>query len=120
MTKVFSRLIFALPLVLIPGIVFAASPVDNYSAIALTSSQYRLVVANLEPVVQRNRSDESLLLNLAMAYRHLGRDAEADALYRRVLSLDNAELDTANGGTISSHVVARRAIAAQPLELSQR
>jgi Flp pilus assembly protein TadD len=119
MNKVIFCWIFAFPLLLAPAVTLAGQPVDNYSANALTTAQYEAVVAKLEPVVKRDRNDESLLLNLAMAYRYTGRDAEATALYQRVLALDNAELDTANGGTMWSHAVARRALA-RPMQISAR
>ncbi len=119
MNKVIFSLIAALPLGLTTTVALAGQPVDNYASAALTSSQFQAVVAKLEPIVQRDRSDESLLLNLAMAYRHTGRNAEATVLYQRVLAMENAELDTAGGGTISSHVVARRALA-RPMQLSAR
>ncbi len=120
MNKVIFRLIAATPLMLASTAAFAGNPVDNYAVTALTGANYQQVVATLEPIVKRDRGDETLLLNLAMAYRHTGRNAEADSLYRRVLMLDDVELDTAMGGTINSHVVARRALATRPIALSQR
>lgn len=119
MNKVFFRTIVALPLMLTPTVTFAGQPVDNYGTAELASAKYDAVVAKLEPIALQNRSDESVLLNLAMAYRHTGRNAEAAVLYRRVLALDNAELETANGGTIMSHVIARRSLA-QRVQLSSR
>ncbi len=120
MNNAISSLTLAASLIMTTASAFAAQPVDNYATVALTTARYDQVVTQLEPLVLRDRSDESLLLNLAMAYRHTGRSAEADALYRRVLLLDDAELDTADGGTISSHVVARRALANQAIQISQR
>jgi Flp pilus assembly protein TadD len=120
MNKVIFRLIVAAPLMLAPAVALAGNPVDNYSATALAGANYQQVVATLEPMAKRDRSDETLLLNLATAYRHVGRHAEADSLYRRVLLLEDVELDTATGGTITSHAVARRALAARPVALSQR
>ena len=120
MNKVFFRSIVAVPLVLASATALAGVPVDNYATAALSTAKFEQVIATLEPIVRRDRSDESLLLNLAMAYRYTGRAAEADMLYRRVLTLDDVELDTANGGTISSHIVARRALAARPTLISQR
>lgn len=119
MNKAFFLTIVAFPLVLAPMAASAGQPVDNYGTADLTSAKYDAVVAKLEPIALQNRSDESVLLNLAMAYRHTGRRAEAVALYRRVLALENAELETADGGTIMSHVIARRGLA-QPLQLSSR
>ncbi len=119
MNKALFRTIVVLPLMFAPAAASAGQPVDNYGTADLSLAKYEAVVAKLEPIAMRNRSDESLLLNLAMAYRHTGRDAEAAALYRRVLELDNVEVETASGGTVLSHVVARRALA-KPLQLSSR
>lgn len=120
MNKVIFRLIVAAPLMLAPAAVLAGEPVDNYAATALADAKYQQVVATLEPMAKRDRSDETLLLNLATAYRNVGRHADADSLYRRVLVLDDVELDTADGSTISSHTVARRGLASRPVALSQR
>ncbi len=119
MNKVIFRLIVGLPLVVAPAVALAGQPVDNYSATALTTAQYHVAVAQLEPIVKRDRADESLLLNLAMAYRHVGRFADANALYRRVLVMEDVELDTATGGTVSSHAVARFGLKT-PAVFSQR
>lgn len=120
MNKVIFRLIVAAPLMFAPAAALAGSPVDNYAANALVSANYQQVVATLEPLAKRDRSDETLLLNLAAAYRNVGRHADADALYRRVLMLEDVELDIATGGSIMSHVVARRGLAVRPVALSQR
>jgi Flp pilus assembly protein TadD len=120
MNKVVFRLIVAAPLMFAPAAALAGNPVDNYAANALSSANYQQVVATLEPLAKRDRSDETLLLNLATAYRNVGRHADAEALYRRVLMLEDVELDTATGGSIMSHDVARRALAARPVTLSQR
>ena len=119
MNKVIFRFIVGLPLVVAPAVALAGQPVDNYSATALTTAQYHVAVAQLEPIVKRDRADESLLLNLAMAYRHVGRVVDANALYRRVLVMEDVELDTATGGTVSSHVVARLGMKT-PAVFSQR
>ncbi len=119
MNKAFFSRIVAFPLLLAPVVTLAGQPVDNYGTADLTSAKYDAVVAKLEPIALRDRGNESVLLNLAMAYRHTGRIAEAATLYRRVLALDNAELETANGETIMSHTIARRSLA-QPLQLSSR
>ena len=119
MNKVIFRLIVGFPLVVAPAVSLAGQPVDNYSATALTTAQYHVAVAQLEPIVKRDRADESLLLNLAMAYRHVGRVTDANALYRRVLMMEDVDLDTATGGTVSSHAMARFGLKT-PTVLSQR
>ncbi len=89
----------------------AADPVDNYSATTIKTAHYDRAITRLEARVKASPADESALINLAVAYRHKNRAAEADALYRRVLELDDVELDMANGGAIMSREVARRALA---------
>lgn len=119
MNKALFQTIVVLPLMMVPAASFAGQPVDNYGTADLSLARYEAVVTKLEPIAMRDRRDESVLLNLAMAYRHTGRHAEAATLYRRVLDLDNVELETADGETILSHVVARRGLAT-PLQLSSR
>ncbi len=119
MNKAIFRLIAGVPLALTPVIALAGQPVDNYGTADLVSSKYAAVVATLEPIALRDRSNESVLLNLAMAYRHTGRSAEAATLYRRVLDMDNVELEAVDGTTVLSHVVARRGLG-QRLQFSAR
>ena len=93
----------------------AASVVDNYASDAIASARLTEAVALLEPRVAVAPRDESALINLAVAYRRSGRAAEADALYRRVLTLDDVVLDAADGSAINAHEVARRALASRTL-----
>jgi len=90
----------------------AADPVDNYAVRAMNNADYGAAIAKLEAHVKRAPSDETALLNLALAYRHVARAADADAAYRRVLKLDDVMLDAAGGGAISAHELARRGLAA--------
>ena len=119
MNKAFFLMIAASPLMLTSVVATAGQPVDNYGTADLGRAKYEAVVAKLGPIAARDRRDESVLLNLAMAYRHVGRQAEATALYRRVLDLDNVELETTDGGAVFSHVIARRGLA-EPVQLSSR
>lgn len=88
----------------------AAEPVDNYAADAVVAARYAEAVTMLQAHVAKDPMDESALINLAIAYRHTGRAAEAQAMYRRVLQLENVMLDTAKGRAMSSHDVARRGL----------
>jgi len=92
----------------------AADPVDNYSATAIKVAAYDRAITRLEQRVQSAPADESAMINLAVAYRHTNRVAEADALYRRVLTLDDVELDALDGRAIMSREVARRALMRLP------
>ena len=89
----------------------SASPVDNYASAEIRAAKLVDAVALLEPRVAQAPDDESALINLAVAYRRIGRVAEARALYERVLTLDDVVLDAADGRAISAHDVARRGLA---------
>lgn len=51
-----------------------------------------------------------LLLNLAAVYARTGRDAEARALYRKVLDHDDVPMNLGPDRTIGSHAVARTSL----------
>ena len=87
-----------------------ADPVDNYAANDLSKARYALAIEQLERDYARSPDDESILLNLALAYRHSGRAAESVALYRRVLAMKDYELDSLRGKPVWAHDVARRAL----------
>ncbi len=89
----------------------AQQPVDNYEAVALTQGQYAQAIPVLAGRLRSNPTDESLLLNLAMAYRKSGDVAKADALYRRVLFQDDVVLNGVGGVNASSHDLARAGMA---------
>jgi Flp pilus assembly protein TadD len=88
----------------------AADPVDNYAANDITKARYALAITQLERDYARRSGDESILLNLALAYRQSGRSTEAATLYRKVLSMQDYELDTTSGKPAWAHDVARRAL----------
>jgi tetratricopeptide (TPR) repeat protein len=111
--------IVAAPLAAIPANGVAGTPVDNYAVVAVQTANYDAAVGKLESVVRRAPWDEAALINLAVAYRHTGRTIEANALYRRVLLLEDVVLDATDGSAISSREVARRALAISP-QLSAR
>ncbi len=96
-----------------------ATPVDNYATTALAEARYDAAILRLEAIVTEDRSDPSALLNLALAYAHVGRHSEARALYARVLRHDDAILDTTSGQPIDAHRVARAAMA-RPVTLTAR
>jgi Flp pilus assembly protein TadD len=101
------------------SIAAAADPVDNYAVNDITKARYASAIEQLERDYARRPSDESILLNLALAYRHAGRQAEAETLYRKVLAMQDYELDTIGGKPVWAHDVARRALG-QKVELTAR
>ena len=96
-----------------------ANPVDNYATGALSAARYDVAIVRLEAVVAEDRSDPSALLNLALAYAHVGRNSESRALYARVLRHDDAVLDTVAGEPVFAHRVARAGLS-RPLALTAR
>lgn len=102
------------------SIAAAASPVDNYAQQKIVLSQYANAARALEAQTHADPFDESALLNLAYVYRRTGREAEAVRLYRRVLQLENAELNTTSGKPSWSHDVARAALAAPSTTITMR
>ena len=84
-----------------------AGPVDNYAAQPISAAKYDVAMVQLERIVREDALDETALLNLALVYRHKGRMADANKLYRRVLAHDNVLLDTVDGKPRWAHDVAR-------------
>lgn len=78
-----------------------AGPVDN------SADQ----VASLMQAVRVTPRDGGAYTELANAYVRAGQTQEAQATYRRVLSLDNVMLETATGDAVWSHEIARKALA---------
>ncbi len=92
------------------SIAAAADPVDNYGVNDITKARYALAINQLERDHARRPGDESVLLNLALAYRYTGQPEKAVPLYRKVLSMQDYELDTVSGKPVWAHDVARRAL----------
>ena len=61
-----------------------------------------------------------VMLNLAVVYARTGRLAEARALYGAVLERDAIAMQTADGGEVSSHVIAERGLARLPQAVAVR
>ncbi len=90
--------------------VAVANPVDKSS----TSMKYERTVSVFEQAVKRAPGDETAWLNLGMAYRELGRTADAHAAFAKVLVLENATLQDRFGNDVWSHQLARTALAKMP------
>jgi hypothetical protein len=89
----------AFGMVLIPAAALA-QPVDN--------SAGPIRIASLETVTRVAPSDGGAYAELASAYWHAGRTADAAVAYRRVLALDNVMLETRSGDAVWSHAIARQ------------
>ena len=90
----------------------AANPVDN--SMTPSSATLGRTVAYFETASQRDPRDQEAWLNLAMAYRSMGRTAEAADAFRRVMALDNVVLQDRLGDDVWSHSLARTALAQTP------
>jgi Flp pilus assembly protein TadD len=97
------------------SVVAAADPVDNYGVNDIQKARYTLAINQLERAYARRPSDESILLNLAFAYRKAGRAADAATLYRKVLSMQDYELNTVSGTPVWAHDLARQALGEKPV-----
>ncbi len=84
-----------------------AQPVD----ISVMGSRYSATIAYYEPIVARSPKDAEAWLNLGMAYRALGRYAEARAALDHVVALDNATLQNRFDDDVWSHSLARNGLA---------
>lgn len=89
----------------------AQQPVDNYEEVALTAGKYASAIPALEANLRADPTNESLLLNLAMAYRRSGEAAKADVLYKRVLFQEDVVLNGAGGVQAWSHDLAKAGMA---------
>ena len=111
MKTLFMSILAALPLACGASAANAQQPVDNYETVALITGQYARAIPALEDRLRADPTDESLLLNLAMAYRKSGETAKADLLYKRVLFQDDVMLDGAGGVRAWSHDLAKAGMA---------
>jgi Flp pilus assembly protein TadD len=89
----------------------AQQPVDNYETVALSTGDYSRAIPALEARLRADPTNESLLLNLAMAYRKSGEAAKADLLYKRVLFQEDVVLNGAGGVQAWSHDLAKAGMA---------
>jgi hypothetical protein len=107
MSKVISRLIVALPLMLPPSVALAGQPVDNYGAKAIATGQYAVAETVLMQRLAVAPSDQPALINLGHVYRHTNRVGSANAAFQRVLLRSNIRLTSTKGTPVWSHDIAR-------------
>ena len=100
-------ILVAAPLACGSAAAIAQQPVDNYQSVALVAGHSASAMPTLERNQRVDSSDECTLINLAVAYNRQGRAGDAQALYGRVLQLENVQVDLANGGSMWSHDIAR-------------
>ena len=93
----------ALPLMLVAPSAFAQDPVAHT---AIASGDYSAAEQTLRSELRIYPGRPELLLNLAAVYMKTGREAEARAIYMKVLSQRDVLMDVSADRTVGSHVVA--------------
>ncbi len=99
--------------------VIAASPVAAQSqsggglaAENLARGETTTAIASLEIQRQASPDDPALLINLGIAYAHIGKEEKARAMFDAALKSDSPiELETADGNATDSRRLARKAMA---------
>lgn len=82
------------------------------AAEALADGRAMQAIAQLEAELERHPQDPALLINLGIAQAQAGLDERARASFESAMGArEVVDLETANGGTIDSRRLARRAIA---------
>jgi hypothetical protein len=105
------------------ALVGAAAP-----ALAADQNGYQAIVSGDLAAAERHILAEQavypgrpeLMLNLAAVYRRTGREADARALYKRVLERRDIAMDLPSGAVASSHDLARRALGVAPVQIATR
>ena len=78
----------------------------------IASGETTTAIATLEIEREQFPNDPALLINLGIAYAHMGKDAKARDMFKAALKSDDpVELETANGKTTDSRRLARKALA---------
>jgi Flp pilus assembly protein TadD len=88
----------------------AAAATQDYGYQQIAVGNLAAAEATLESARQAEPDEPALLINLASVYSRTGRDADATMLYRRILDLENVQLDLGNYTPAWSHDLARRGL----------
>ncbi|HEU0044405.1 tetratricopeptide repeat protein [Sphingomonas sp.] len=95
-----------LAVIIAAGLAGSAAAADRVAYQAITAGDFAAAAQQLESERRIYPQRPELMLNLAAAYRGMGRLAEARALYSAVLSRPAVMLDRPNGDPISSRDLA--------------
>jgi thioredoxin-like negative regulator of GroEL len=93
-------------LMLPAGMAMAAEKADNCGAQALASGNYAKAEMLIAGSLKKAPADPVLLLNLARVYDATDRAEQGRALYARVLSRQDVQLETLSGAPVWSHALA--------------
>ncbi len=96
-----------------PVEVAASEPTDEgLAAVSLLAGESVRAIAMLQSELEQYPNDPALLINLGIAYAQAGNEAEARTAFRAAIAVrDSLDLETADGTTTESRLLARRAIA---------
>lgn len=101
----------ALMLVALAMVGSAANAGENpYGFDHIVAKDMRAAETRLEAQRAAEPNEPSVLINLAWVYRKTGREAEAQALYERVLAEPSVLLAMGNGRPASSHMLAMKGL----------
>jgi len=111
-TLVTFALIAATPLALGPTVSAAsAAQAPELAVQPLTAGRADQALAALERASAADPQDAAVLINLGIAYAHMGEEAKARGAFERALACDTVvELDTADGTATDSRRLARKAL----------
>jgi Flp pilus assembly protein TadD len=99
--------VLALAALMLPaGMAMAADKADDCGAQALASGNYGKAETLIADSLKKAPADPVLLLNLARVYDATGRADRGRALYARVLSRQDVQLETLSGAPVWSHALA--------------
>ena len=93
---------------------------DRVGYRAIAAGDFAAAAQRLEAERRIHPQRPELMLNLVVAYRALGREADARALYMDVLTRPAVMMDMANGTTVSSLDLATLALSRPPVMLAGR
>lgn len=89
-----------------------AQPDAELSAGKIARGETTTAIASLEIERETSPNDPALLINLGIAYAHMGKEAKAREMFEAALKSDEQlELETADGNARDSRKLARKAIA---------
>lgn len=103
-------LIAATPVIETPAAMFAEAP--ELAVQPLAAGRSAQALATLEQANAADPHDAAVLINLGIAYAHMGDEAKARAAFESALACHEAiDLDTADGNVTDSRRLARKALA---------
>ena len=89
-----------------------AQPDAELSAAKIARGETTTAIASLEIERQASPDDPALLINLGIAYAHIGKEEKAREMFDAALKSDQQiELETADGNATDSRRLARKAMA---------